>query len=580
MAADDFDLGAFQVGDYWRAVEDKVRSENITKILYPPDETPAGKQLRLEQQYFFVSCTLQDCIRLLLQRTTIRAFGEKFAIQLNDTHPALAIAELMRLLMDVHGLEWDEAWQITLRSFSYTNHTLMPESLEKWSSALFARLLPRHLEIVHEINRRFIEDVRAKFPGDEMRVRRMSLIEEGVVESRVRMAHLATLGSHTINGVAEIHSNLLKQTVLRDFAEMYPERFTNVTNGVTPRRFIGLTNPRLSQLLTEAIGDGWLTDAERLAGLERFADDSAFQEKWRAVKRSNKQELAEWLSRAHRMALDPTTLVDAHCKRIHEYKRQLLNVLHIVWLHQRAQAGTLGDEPPRTFIFAGKAAPGYWMAKLIIRLIHGVSTALDQDPAARGRLKVLFVPDFNVKSAQRIYPAVDVSEQISTSGTEASGTGNMKLAFNGALTIGTPDGANPEIRNAVGPENFFLCGLTAEEVAASKKSGYSPQQILSASPELAKVVEAIARGVYSPEEPALFLPIARSLLDQDTFFVLADFQSYVECQRQVASTWKDVPRWTRASILNVARCGRFSSDRSVREYAERIWKVTAVDMVP
>ena len=578
VAAEVFDLGAFQVGEYWRAVDAKIRSENITKVLYPNDEGLAGKQLRLEQEYFFVSCALQDCIRLLLQKTDIRQFADKFALQLNDTHPTLAVPELMRLLMDVHGMGWDEAWGITTRSFGYTNHTLMPEALETWPLPLFGQLLPRHLEIVYEINRRFLDEMRVRFPGDEERLRRMSLIGENDHKS-VRMAHLATVASHTVNGVAALHSRLLRSTVLKDFAEAYPDRFTNVTNGVTPRRFIALANPRLARLLTETLGPSWLVDLDRLADLRRHAEDAGFRERFRAVKRENKAQLAGWLQATHDMVVDPTTLFDAQCKRIHEYKRQHLALLHVIWLYDRIRRGDTAGIVARTVMFAGKAAPGYRAAKLLIRLVHAVSRTLAQDPLVRGQLRVAFVPDFNVKNAQRIYPAVDLSEQISTAGLEASGTGNMKFAMNGALTIGTLDGANVEIRDAVGPENFFLFGMTAEQVAARKAGGYRPGDVLAEDPELARLLAWVAHGHFSPGEAGLFEPLVRNLLDFDPFFVLADFRAYVECQERVSRAWLDKEAWTRTAILNVAGMGPFSSDRSIREYAARIWKAPAVRVV-
>ncbi|HSJ99788.1 MAG TPA: glycogen/starch/alpha-glucan phosphorylase, partial [Kofleriaceae bacterium] len=480
VADEEFDLDAFQVGEYWRAVEQKIHSETLTKVVYPNDASPAGKQLRLEQEYFFVSCALQDSIRLLLQRGTIREFADKFAVQLNDTHPALSVAELMRLLVDVHGLGWGEAWDQVRRSIAYTNHTLLPEALETWPLALVERLLPRHLEIIYEINRRFLDEVRARFPGDEARLRRMSLINEDG-ERSIRMAHLATVASHHVNGVAALHSRLLRETVMRDFAELWPERFTNVTNGVTPRRFVALANPRLAELVTEAIGDGWLRDLERLRDLEPLAEDAGFQDRWRLAKRANKDELARWLRATYGLSCDPASMLDAQCKRIHEYKRQHLNLLHAIALWNRIRAGA-DDGAPRTILLAGKAAPGYRAAKLIIRLAHGVAEAIAADPRARDRLRVVFVPDFNVKSAQRIYPAADLSEQISTAGMEASGTGNMKFALNGALTIGTLDGANVEIRDAVGADHFFLFGLTAEEVLARKRSGYEPRHELERDP--------------------------------------------------------------------------------------------------
>jgi starch phosphorylase len=571
-ADEEFDLDAFQVGEYWRAVEAKIRSENLTKVLYPNDSSPAGKQLRLEQQYFFVSCALQDCIRLLLMRGSIRELCETYAIQLNDTHPSLSIVELMRLLIDVHNLGWDEAWDQVRRSVSYTNHTLLPEALETWPLPLVAKMLPRHVEIIYEINRRFLDEVRARFPGDEDRARRMSLIgEDG--DKVIRMAHLATVASHHINGVAALHSRLLRETVLRDFAELWPERFTNVTNGVTPRRFVALSNPRLADLVTDAIGVGWLRDLERLRDLEGHADDAAFQERWRTVKHANKAELATWLRHAHGLSCDPSSMFDAQCKRIHEYKRQHLNLLHVIHLWERLRRGE--NLPSRTIILAGKAAPSYHKAKLIIRLAHGVAEAIHGDPRIGDRLRVVFVPDFNVKTAQRIYPAADLSEQISTAGMEASGTGNMKFMLNGALTIGTLDGANVEIREAAGAEHFFLFGLTAEQVAERKHTGYRARDAVENDRDLARVLEIIASGTFSPGERSLFVPFVDELLTKDPFFVLADFRAYVDCQRRVDAAWGG-PSWTRSSIMNVARGGRFSSDRAIHEYATQIWRVPPV----
>lgn len=575
VAQEEFDLGAFQVGAYHKAVDQKVRSENITKVLYPNDESPQGKQLRLEQQYFFVSCALQDCIRLLLQRTTIDRFGDKFCVQLNDTHPALAVAELMRLLVDVHELGWDDAWQITQRSVAYTNHTLMAEALEVWPLPLFGALLPRHLEIIYEINRRFLEEVRARFPGDDERVRRMSLIDERG-EKYVRMANLATVASHCINGVAALHSRLLRETVLSDFAQLYPERFTNVTNGVTPRRFLGLANPALSALITEAIGEGWLKDLDRLKELLPYREDAAFRERWREVKQGNKERFARWLRAERGFEIDTASMFDAQCKRIHEYKRQHLAALHAIWMLDRIRRGDTTNMVPRTILIAGKAAPGYQMAKLIIRFLHGIADAIERDPVARRLLRVVFVPDFNVKNAQRIYPAAELSEQISTAGKEASGTGNMKFAMNGALTIGTLDGANVEIRDAVGADNFFLFGLTAEEVADWQARGYDPQEILARDPEIDELLTSIEGGRFSPQEPDLFQPLVANLRQRDPFLVLADFRAYARSQSEVARAYADVEWWTRASIANVAGMGYFSSDRSIREYAERIWKVVPV----
>ncbi|MCC6133741.1 MAG: glycogen/starch/alpha-glucan phosphorylase [Acidobacteria bacterium] len=579
VAAEEFDLDAFQVGEYWRAVDEKIRSENITKVLYPNDASPAGKQLRLEQQYFFVSCALQDCIRLLLQRTTIDRFADIFAIQLNDTHPTLAVPELMRLLMDEHGLGWDEAWGITSRSFNYTNHTLLPEALETWPLPLFGSLLPRHLEIVYEINRRFLEEVAASFPGDGARLARLSLIDERG-EKSVRMAHLATVTSQKVNGVAALHSRLLRETVLRDFAELWPDRFTNVTNGVTPRRFLAQANPRLASLVTEAIGDGWVTDLERLRGLEPLAADAGFRERWRVVKQAAKERLAGWIRETLGRSVDPHTLFDAQCKRIHEYKRQQLNLLHIVWLYQRILRGEVAGIPGRTFLLAGKAAPGYHMAKLIIRLATAIGETVERHPIARELLSVVFLPDFNVKNAQRIYPAADLSEQISTAGKEASGTGNMKFSLNGALTIGTLDGANVEIREAVGEENFFLFGLTAPEVEDQFRRGYDPRRVLEADRELSDVLSLIASGHFAPAEPDLFAPFVRRLVEEDPFLVLADFRAYVECQGKASRAWSDVVGWTSASILNVARMGRFSSDRSIRDYVREVWHVRPVKLAP
>ncbi len=576
IATTDLDLHAFQVGDYTRAVEDKVRSENITKILYPNDQSPAGKQLRLEQEFFFVSCALQDAIRFLLQKTTIDQIAEKFAVQLNDTHPSLAVPELMRLLMDIHGLAWEKAWDLTKKTLSYTNHTLMPEALETWPLALFGKLLPRHLEIVYEINRRFLDEVREHFPADEPRLARMSIIDEKNGRA-VRMAHLATVGGHMVNGVAELHSRLLQETVLSDFAQMWPERFCNVTNGVTPRRFVKLSNPNLASLITEAIGDGWINKLERLDELAPFANDAAFRKKFREVKAGNKQNLANWLAKTHNRAVDPSSIFDALCKRFHEYKRQHLAAFYAIWLFDRIERHEMTDVVPRTSIFAGKAAPSYQAAKLIIRLITGIADAIDHHPDVSRHLRVAFIPDFNVKNAQHIYPAVDLSEQISTAGLEASGTGNMKFAMNGALTIGTLDGANIEIRDAVGHDDFFLFGLTAQQIV-ERRANYRPMSVVEQDPELARVIMLIRSGRFSGGDSLLFEPLIRTLLDRDPFFVLADFRSYVAAQSKVATLWRNEEEWTAATIRNVAGMGRFSSDRSIREYAEKIWRVNRVSV--
>jgi glycogen phosphorylase len=572
-AVESFDFAAFNHGDYYRAVQDKMVSENITKVLYPNDEVAAGKELRLQQQIFFSSCSLQDMLRIhALLGGTPATFHEKWAVQLNDTHPAVAVAELMRLLVDEHGLGWDEAWAVTRASFAYTNHTLLPEALEKWTADLFGTLLPRHLEIVYEINRRFLDEVRAMFPGDEARLARLSLIDESKPRS-VRMAHLATVGSHAVNGVAELHSELLKQTVLRDFADLWPEKFCNVTNGVTPRRFVALSNPGLTRLITTRIGDGWLKDLNRLRKLEPLADDADFQEQWREVKLANKRRLAALIVARTGIKIAPESLFDVQVKRIHEYKRQHLAALHILTLYLRLQRDPHANVPARTFIFGGKAAPGYFMAKRIIKLNNAIGEIVNADSAVRDRLKVVYFPDFNVTNAQFIYAAANLSEQISTAGKEASGTGNMKFALNGALTIGTLDGANVEIRQEVGAENFFLFGLTATEVAELKARGYRPRDYYEQNRTLREVIDFIASGALARGDTELFRPIVENLLDHDPFLLLADYQPYIDAQEQVSTLWRDQPAWTRRSILNTARMGKFSSDRSIRDYCERVWQI-------
>jgi starch phosphorylase len=571
-ACEAFDTAAFSAGDHYRAVERKVASETITKVLYPNDEPEAGKRLRLQQQHFFVSCSLQDMFHLLaIAKRPPESIRKTVAIQLNDTHPSLAVAELMRLLVDVHGMEWEPAWNATREALSYTNHTLLPEALETWPVHLFESLLPRHLEIIYEINRRFLEQVRARFPGDEARVARMSLVEEKG-ERRLRMAHLATVGSHAVNGVAALHTKLLVRDVLADFHELEPEKFVNVTNGVTPRRWMVLANPALARLIRRKIGDRWIACAEdELIRLEPAARDAGFLAEWRRIKRDNKRRLAALLRERTGVTADPDSLFDVQVKRIHEYKRQHLNALHVIALHERARRGVA--IAPRTFVFGGKAAPGYRMAKLIIRLIHGIAEVVNGDPATRDLLRVAFLPDFNVRTGERVYPAADLSEQISTAGKEASGTGNMKFAMNGALTIGTLDGANVEIREAVGEENFFLFGLTADEVKARKADGYEPRRHYESEPELRAVLDLIADGRFSRGDRELFRPLVDSLLARDDFMVLADFKSYCECQERVASAFADRRRWDRMSLLNTARVGRFSSDRSIRDYARLIWRI-------
>jgi len=572
-AIESFDFSAFNHGDYYRAVQDKMVSENITKVLYPNDEVAAGKELRLKQQFFFTSCSLQDMLRIhTFLGGTPANFHERWAGQLNDTHPAVAVAELMRLLVDENQLEWEAAWNVTRATFAYTNHTLLPEALEKWSVDLFGALLPRHLEIIYEINRRFLEEVREKFPGDDARLSRLSLIDENAPRS-VRMAHLATVGSHAVNGVAELHSKLLKQTVLRDFAELWPEKFCNVTNGVTPRRFVALSNPALAQLITARVGDGWLQKLDRLRGLEQFADDPEFQRQWREIKLGNKCRLAKLITGLTGIVVAPDSLFDVQVKRIHEYKRQHLAALHILTLYLRLKRDPNSDLPARTFIFGGKAAPGYFMAKRIIKLITAISDLVNNDPTARDRLKVIYFPDFNVKNAHFVYPAADLSEQISTAGKEASGTGNMKFSLNGALTIGTLDGANVEIREEVGAENFFLFGLTTSEVGELKARGYRPRDLYSQNETLREVIDFIASGALGRGDAELFRAIVENLLGDDPYMLLADYQSYLDAQEQVSALWKDPAAWTRKSILNTARMGKFSSDRSIRDYCDRIWKI-------
>jgi starch phosphorylase len=574
-AIDSFDFDAFNVGDYYGAVDEKIASETISKVLYPNDEPEAGKELRLAQQFFFVSCSLQDMIRLTsLRGQSLHDFDACWAAQLNDTHPSIAIAELMRLLVDEHAMAWDEAWAVTERTCGYTNHTLLAEALEKWPVPLFARLLPRHLEIVHEINRRFLDQVRLRHPGDEGLAARLSLIDE-TGPKYVRMAHLASVGSHAINGVAALHTELLKQAVLRDFYAITPEKFFNVTNGVTPRRWIALSNPGLSSLITSRIGDRWIYSLEdELQRIAPLADDPGFQSEWRAVKAGNKRTLSAIIQDRTGLAVDPQSLFDIQVKRLHEYKRQHLNVLYLITLYNRLRRQTAGEVPPRTVIFGGKAAPGYRMAKLIIKLINSVAAVINQDRRVSDRLKVVFLPDFNVKHSHHVYPAADLSEQISTAGKEASGTGNMKFAMNGALTIGTLDGANVEIREAVGADNFFLFGLTASEVVATRAAGYDPRAHYEANAELRETVDLIADGFFSNGDRELFRPLVESLLTRDEYLLLADYQPYVDCQGRVSDAYRDQANWTRMSIINAASVGRFSSDRSIRDYCRDIWNVT------
>ncbi|NJN22901.1 MAG: glycogen/starch/alpha-glucan phosphorylase [Leptolyngbya sp. RL_3_1] len=575
-AVDSFNFQAFNVGDYYGAVDEKVISENLTKVLYPNDEPIQGKQLRLEQQYFFVSCALQDMIRLHLSSgRSLSSFHERFTAQLNDTHPAISVPELMRLLVDVHAMAWEEAWQVTTQTFAYTNHTLLPEALERWPLELFAKRLPRHLEIIFEINQRFMDDVRIQYLGDTEKMARLSLIDEAG-ERYIRMANLACVGSYAINGVAALHTELLKQTVLKDFHDFYPQKFSNKTNGVTPRRWMVLCNPRLTALLKETIGAGWVKHLDQLQQIEPQAEDAGFRETWRHIKREIKVDLANRIQTTQGIAVDPDSMFDIQVKRIHEYKRQHLNVLHIITLYNRIRHNPSLDIVPRTFIFGGKAAPGYTMAKLIIKLINAVAEVVNRDAVVGDRLKVIFMPDYNVTNSQPIYPAADLSEQISTAGKEASGTGNMKFSMNGALTIGTLDGANVEIRDAVGPENFFLFGLTAPEVADLKAQGYSPWDYYVNNPELNEVVNLINSGMFSHGNRDLFKPLVDALVYDDPYLLMADYTAYVDCQETVSQTYRDSDLWTRRSILNAARMGKFSSDRAIQEYCDQIWQAKPV----
>ncbi len=571
-ASAEFDLLLFNAGDYERSVVEKNDSEVISKVLYPNDAFQAGKELRLKQQYFFVACSIADIVRRYLKNhTDFKGFSRKVAIQLNDTHPAIGVAELMRVLVDEKRLLWDEAWTITQETFGYTNHTLLAEAMEKWPATLFERLLPRHLEIIYEINQRFLRQVQIRYPYDQEKMRRMSLVEEGA-EKKIRMAHLAVVGSHSVNGVAALHTDLLRRDVLTDFASMNPERFNNKTNGVTPRRWLAWCNPRLSKLITSRIGDGWVTDLDQLTKLEPHAEDPEFRKAFREVKRANKEDLAQHIRDLRWVQLNPDAIFDVQIKRLHEYKRQLLNALHIVALWMRARRDPSTIIHPRAFIFGAKAAPGYHLAKLTIRLINGIAEVVNSDAGTTG-LQVVFAPNYRVSLAERIIPAADVSEQISTAGMEASGTGNMKLMLNGALTLGTLDGANVEIREAVGDENFFLFGLTADEVIARKREGYRPRDVYDQHQDLREALDLISTGFFSPEDKNLFKPLVDSLLEEDRYLMLADFPSYMAKQEEVARAFLDADAWARKCIINVARGGIFSSDRTIKQYAEEIWRI-------
>ncbi len=575
-ASREFDFQLFDVGDYARAAEQKIRSENISKVLYPNDSTPQGRELRLKQEYFFASCSLRDIIRRFLTfNDNWEEFPNNVVIQLNDTHPVVVIPELMRLLIDDYDLGWETAWNITIRVFAYTCHTLMPEALEKWPIGHFDRLLPRHLDIIYEINRRFQEEVAARFPGDKDRLSRMSIIEEQP-ERSIRMAFLAAISCFSINGVAELHTNLLKRQILRDFYALWPEKFNSKTNGVSPRRFIRLANPRLSSLITQTIGNGWINNLESLRELESHAGDPAFQKTWQEIKRQNKVDLSTLILDRTGITVNPDSMFDVMVKRLHEYKRQLLKALHIITLYQRIKDNPQLDLVPRTFIFGAKSAPGYRMAKLIIKLVNSIADIINKDETVANRLKVVFMPNFNVTMGEQIYPAADLSEQISLAGYEASGTGNMKFALNGAITIGTLDGANIEIRDRVGAENFFLFGLTTPEVLALKAGNYQPIEEYRRTPELKNAIDAIAAGIFSHGNTDLFRPIVDDLLVRDPFLHLEDFPAYIIRQDDVDRVYRDKETWTRMSILNTARSGFFSSDRAVLQYCEDIWKTTPV----
>ena len=572
-AVDSFNLGAFDSGDYAGAVRDKMEAETISKVLYPPDEQIEGKRLRLSQQFFFTSCSLQDMVRIHVELgKPLTEFDKKWTVQLNDTHPSVGIAELMRLLMDEHEVGWDDAWRVTQATFGYTNHTLLPEALERWSLEIFGNLLPRHLEIIYDINRRFLDEMRERFPNDDARMRRMSIIgEDG--ERSVQMAHLAVVGSKAVNGVAELHTELLEKTTLHDYFEAFPERFSNKTNGVTPRRWLMLSNPELTSLIDESIGNGWHTDLYELKLLESFVDDRSFLDQWRKTQEASKGRLAGFIKDTMSIDVDPASMFDVQVKRLHEYKRQHLNALHILSLYCQIKSGAIKDFSPRTFLFGGKAAPSYTMAKLIIKLICQVGELINGDPQLKDLLKVIFLPNYSVTMGQRIYPAADLSEQISTAGLEASGTGCMKFMMNGAVAIGTLDGANIEIRKEAGEENFFLFGLTAPEISDLRTAGYNPREYYDRSPLLREVVDGLRDGRFSNGDRALFAPLVNELMNYDRYFVLADFDAYATAQHEAGSAYADTARWGKMSLLNTARSGKFSSDRTIRQYCEEIWKL-------
>lgn len=573
-SSDDFNLDYFNNGDYEKAIQGKALDETITKVLYPNDNNSSGKELRLKQQYFFVSASLQTIIKEYLKNhKTFDEFSSKVAIQLNDTHPSIAIPELMRLFIDVHHMEWEDAWKIVTNTFAFTNHTLMPEALEKWKVSLFERLLPRLLEIIYEINERFMKEVEAAYPNDNGKKRAMSIVEEGA-EKKLRMAYLAIIGSHSVNGVAKLHTKLLEETLLSDFYELYPKKFNNKTNGITQRRWLKQSNPALATLITDTIGDKWIKNLDELKRLEKYVKDKSFCSKWSAIKKNNKVAFSNYLSREYGLAVDPGSMFDVQVKRMHEYKRQLLNVLSVIHAYFRLKGSIQKDVVPRTVFIGGKAAPGYITAKLIIKLINDVSKVINNDPQTNDYLKLYFLPNYRVSLAERIFPASELSQQISTAGTEASGTGNMKFALNGALTIGTLDGANIEIKDAVGDDNIFIFGMNSVEVANLKEKGYNPYDYYLWNSELKDVLNAIANGYFSPDDHDRFKPIFELLLNQgDHYMLLADFESYIECQHNIDKVYRDNTLWTKKSIMNVANMGYFSSDRTIAEYAREIWGI-------
>ena len=570
----ELELEHFQAGDYFQAVQNKHESEIISKVLYPADHNQLGKELRFKQEYFFVSASLSDIIRQYKKaHTSFDTFSDKVAIQLNDTHPALAIAELMRILIDLEKVSWDKAWEITTNTFAFTNHTILPEAMEKWSIDLFRRVLPRHLDIIFQINQQFMNQVQERYHGDMGKMNRMSLIEENHTKY-IRMAHLSIIGSHSINGVAELHSSILKEKVFSDFHEMFPRRFNNKTNGVTPRRWLKACNPELSKLITEYIGDSWVRDLSEIKKLQNHIDDSQLIDRWKKIKTYNKKQLAKYIQDSLRFEVDPTSLFETQIKRIHEYKRQVLSVLHAIALYNRMRSNPEGFKTQRTILFSGKAAPGYAMAKLIIKFINSVADIINADSSLQGKLKVVFLPNYSVTLAEKIIPASDLSVQISTAGMEASGTGNMKLALNGALTVGTLDGANIEIMEEVGNENIFIFGLNADEVMEKKQSGYNPREVYMQNAELKAVLDMVQQGFFSGPQGNLFQPILENLLDHgDPYMILADFQSFCDIQEKIGNAYLDIDTWTRKSIINVSRMGKFSSDRSIKEYAKDIWNV-------